>query len=263
MIQFIDKVLENLVPYVPLMQSMLWPFVLLSVVLLFRAKLGRILSIIIDRLESGSTIEAGPFKLGEKLTSPSAEDRNKKLISQMKEDGFASEKDETGKGNTRPKPTVVSPDSFIRKQEMARFVQIENAALTRMSEILGIPITREVKPTPRSTMIFDGVALDPKGFRIVEVKVFRNPKHVKSTVRRFLDSVSSFCLSLEEKNRSFVSVILAVVIAKDYEGDETAVVRILMTAIEGYAFPIRVEQFSETDLLKEENAQQEGAGDSQ
>lgn len=262
MIHFIDKVLENLAPYVPLAQSLLWPLVVLSFVLLFRESFERLLSVIIDRLESGSSIEAGPFKLGKKLASPSAEDRNNKLVSQIKEAGAASEKDETEKGSTRTKPTVVNPDSFIRKQEMERFIKIENAALTRISEILGIPITREVKPTSRSTTIFDGVALDPKGFRIVEVKMLRNSKHIEATVRRFLDSVSSFCLSLEEKSRLFVSVVLAVVIAKDYEGDEAAVGCILSTVIKGYAFPTRVEQFRESDLLMDENAQHEAVGSS-
>ncbi len=173
-VHFIDKVLENLVPYIPLMQSILWPLVVLIFVLLFREKFGRILAVILDRLESGSSMEAGPFKLGEKLTSPSAEARSEKLASEIMNAGAPSAKhDDNEKDSTRPKATVVSPDSFLRKQEVARFYQIENAALSRVSEILGIPITREVKPTPQSPMIFDGVALDPKGFRIIEVKIFR------------------------------------------------------------------------------------------
>lgn len=263
-LHFIDKVLENLVPYIPLMQSILWPIVVLTFVFLSREKFKRILAVILDRLESGSSMEAGPFKLGEKLTSPSAEERSKKHASEITDAGAApSAKQEQDKGSRRPRPTVVSPDSFLRKQEMARFVQIENAALSRISEILGIPITREVKPTPRSTMIFDGVALDPKGFRIVEVKICRSANQIKLAVQRFLDSVSSFCLSLEEKNRAFVSVIFAVVIAKDYEGDPSSIARILAVAVEGYTFPIRVEQFRESDLLKDEDAQPEGPGDSQ
>jgi len=253
LIYFIDKVLENLVPYIPLMQSLIWPIAVLAFLLLFRDKFKRILAIIVERLESGSSVEAGPFKLGEKLASPSPEERDKKraldLADAVTESPAEPEPDSiTG----RSKPTVVSPDSFLKKRELTRFSQIENAALSKVSDTIGIPITREVKPTSRSTMLFDGVALDSNGFRIVEVKIFRDAKQVKTTVRRFLDSVSSFCLTLEEKNRSFVSVILVVVIANDFQGDPSSVSRALASSIEGYTFPIRVEQFKEGDLIGHE-----------
>lgn len=258
-VHFIDKALENLVPYIPLMQSLLWPLILLIFLFLFRNKLGRILAIIIDRLESGSSVEAGPLKLGAKLTTPSREERERKDQVDLADAGpLTSSPDSRSSNQTlRPRPTIVNPDSYMMRQDLARFHQIENAALSRISASLGIPITREVKPSPSSSILFDGVALDPKGFRIVEVKIYFDVKQVKMTIKRFLDSVSSFCLSLEEKNRSFVSVILVVVIRDDFRGDPGNVARALSSAIEGYTFPIRVEQFQEKDLQGDQHTQPE------
>lgn len=256
-VHFIDKVLENLVPYIPLMQSLLWPLVVITFLLLFRKKLRRILAIIVERLDSGSSVEAGPFKLGKKLTSPTREEREKKDAQDLSDAGGPPPPPTDGGPSTqpqRPRPIVVSPESYIRREEFARFHQIENAALSCVSDSLGIPITREVKPARRSNLLFDGVALDPSGFRIVEVKIYRSVKNVKTTLQRFLDSVSSFCLSLEERNRSFVSVILAVVVADDFQGDPASIARVISNAIEEYTFPIRVEQFREKDLLEGQNA---------
>ncbi len=255
-ISFVDKVFENLIPYIPLMQVIVWPLTLLVLLILFREQLKRIIGILVDRLESGSAVEAGPFKLGAKLASPSTEEREKKLEANLSSAIAESEqKAEKTLEFQRPKQTVLNPDSYLQKQQMARFHRIEDAALSRISEKIGIPITREVKPSRQSKFIFDGVALDAKGFRVIEVKTLRNSKNVNTTVRRFLDSISSFYLSIEEKNRLFISVILVIVISIDFEGDSSIVNRSIAAALSDYSFPIQVEQFTEKELIGNKNAQ--------
>ena len=256
LINFVDKVFEKLIPYIPLMQAIVWPLTLLALLVLCRKQLKWILGILIDRLESGSAFEAGPFKLGAKLASPSPEEREKKLEADLSPAiGISLQETEKHIELKRPNQTVVSPDTYLRKQEMARFYRIEDAALSRISEKIGIPITREVKPNRRSSLVFDGVALDPKGFRIVEVKILRNLRNVNPTVRRFLDSISSFYLTIEESNRNFVSVILVAVIGRDFQGDSSSISRNIAAALGDYSFPIQVEQFTERELIDDDDVQ--------
>lgn len=255
-IHFVDKVLDHLTPYIPLMQSIVWPLVVMILLVVFRGESKKIIKIIIDRLESGSAVEAGPFKLGEKLAAPTPEEvEEKRKIDSSETEGQLDEP-KTEEKFQPSKGTVVRPGTgYLSKKELSRFYRIENAALSRLSMKLGIPITREVKPNSDSRIVFDGVALDTKAFRIIEVKIIKNIRVVKTNVRHFLDAISSFCLTLEDNNRDFVRVVLVIVIARDFEGDSSSIGRLVASTAADYTFPVLLEQFTENELLGEEDAQ--------
>jgi hypothetical protein len=67
MIHFIDKVLENLRPYVPLFQSCVWPTFLGLVLWCFRRPIASCVETVQKRIEAGSSLKAGPIEIGEDL----------------------------------------------------------------------------------------------------------------------------------------------------------------------------------------------------
>ncbi len=67
MIHFIDKVLENLGPYVPLFQTVVWPVFLGVLLWCFRRQFGLCVEAIQKRIETGSSLKAGPVEIGEDL----------------------------------------------------------------------------------------------------------------------------------------------------------------------------------------------------
>ncbi|MBI4855127.1 MAG: hypothetical protein HY818_00050 [Acetobacterium woodii] len=67
MIQLIVKSLEKMQPYVPLLQTLVWPTFISILLLIFRKHAGGIVEAIRHRIEKGSSVKAGPFEIGEDL----------------------------------------------------------------------------------------------------------------------------------------------------------------------------------------------------
>ena len=59
--------LSELAPYVPLFQTLLWVALIIAGLALFSRQLRNIFSAIQRRIETGSSLEAGPLKLGEDI----------------------------------------------------------------------------------------------------------------------------------------------------------------------------------------------------
>ena len=67
MIHFIDKTLENLRPYVPLFQTLIWPTLIACALWCFRKPVTAVFETIRKRIEKGSSLKAGPVEIGEDL----------------------------------------------------------------------------------------------------------------------------------------------------------------------------------------------------
>ena len=78
------KSANALAPYIPLQQTLAWIFLIAVIVFLFRKQIAALIQAINSRIEAGSGVEAGPFKLSPELmkmdnvaekqaTSPKAE----------------------------------------------------------------------------------------------------------------------------------------------------------------------------------------------
>ena len=78
MIQFIDKVLENLQAYIPLMQTLVWPAVVLIAIYVFRSHVRACIDAIRKRIEEGGGLKAGPLELPP-MTPATPQEQAKKL----------------------------------------------------------------------------------------------------------------------------------------------------------------------------------------
>ena len=62
-----EEFLKNLRPYIPLLQTLVWPVFLGVLVWCFRHKLEACVEAIRKRIETGSSLKAGPVEIGEDL----------------------------------------------------------------------------------------------------------------------------------------------------------------------------------------------------
>ncbi len=67
MLDIIVKILEKLQPYIPLLQSLVWPIFIVFMLLVFRKQTSAIVKAIQQRIERGSSVKAGPFEIGKDL----------------------------------------------------------------------------------------------------------------------------------------------------------------------------------------------------
>ncbi len=67
MVLCIDKVFANLMPYIPLFQTLVWPVFLAVLVWCFRRQFVSCVEAIRKRIETGSSLKAGPIEIGEDL----------------------------------------------------------------------------------------------------------------------------------------------------------------------------------------------------
>jgi len=244
--------MDALTSFVPLMQTIVWPLAILTLMVLFRRHVRRAFDVLIERLESGSPFEAGPVKLGAGLSPSTQEERNRKLEREMAP--FAHRTGVAATERRRPdsvRATVVSPSLHFSRLEMARFRRIEDAALTRLSAQIGTPITREVKPSRHSPLVFDGVALSPESYRIVEVRIVRSVHHATDAVRHSLDSVTAFLISLDAKTRRFVSVTVVLVVSRDFTGESALLLGATAAIVGDYPVPVQIECYAESELFDE------------
>mgnify|MGYP001567652515 FL=1 len=208
MIHFIDKVLENLRAYIPLMQSLVWPVVVLIATRVFRSQVRACIDTIRQRIESGGGIKAGPFELPS-MTPATHQEQAKKLEDEAAEEAT----DHTTTDLSAPKQTSIFS---AQRDFIASYVLAEDLAMKKLSAELNLKIIRQVKAERGVRYIFDGVALEDNKFIVVEVKMLRRVLHAKIIARQSLDRLNTYYASVEEDAQRKFSLILAVVID---EGD--------------------------------------------
>jgi hypothetical protein len=240
------RVAETLTPYVPLMQTVAWFLFIATLLRWYRKPIDRVLEVLLSRLEGGSEFKMAGFEVGPPFvpqTLAERDRRNESAVLEFQED-VANDAVRRDGALATTKTRVIGPRDAIAQ----RFRLIEDAALSRTAFELGLPITRDVKPFRRSNLLFDGVAADAAAYRIVEVRVAASSQAITSA-RRFLDSVASFVDGLGKEQRDLVSVVLAVVIAKEFQGDPSGVTKAIEQIALEYKFPVQVMQFSEERLI--------------
>ncbi len=65
-----DSILKAVAPYVPLIQTMVWVFLLVFAFIVFRRQISILAQTVNERIKSGSPVKAGPFELGASLRQP-------------------------------------------------------------------------------------------------------------------------------------------------------------------------------------------------
>jgi len=69
MMNLMARILEKLQPYIPLLQTLVWPIFIAMLLIVFHKQAGGIVEAIRTRIERGSSFKAGPFEIGEALKS--------------------------------------------------------------------------------------------------------------------------------------------------------------------------------------------------
>ncbi|MCJ7483978.1 MAG: hypothetical protein MUO31_13550 [Thermodesulfovibrionales bacterium] len=229
MIHFIDKVLENLRAYIPLMQSLIWPIVVLIVIWVFRSHMRACISVIHKRIEAGGGLKIGPFELPPMAPATPQEQANNL------EDKAAEEvTDHTTTDSSAPKQTSILN---VQRDFKASYVLAEDLVMRKLSAELNLKIIRQVKPEHGVKYIFDGVALEEGRFIAVEVKMLRKVIHAKMIARKSLDRLSMYYTSLAEDVKHKFSLILAIVIDEGAPEDTMSQLAFIRDT---YRFPVHI-----------------------
>ncbi len=240
MIHFIDKVLENLQAYIPLMQTLVWPIVVIIVVIVFRTHVRACIDAIRKRIEAGGGMKAGPFELPP-LAPATAQEQTKKL-----EEEAAEESKEELTSSSAPKRN--SGVLIDQRDFMSSYMMAEDLVMKKLSAELNLKIVRQVKAERGVRYIFDGVVIDSGRFTAIEVKMVRKAILSKMLTRQTLDRLNTYYTSLGEDSKRGFSLILAIVID---EGSPDEALRQLSFVRETYQFPVHIQCYRMADLKAE------------
>lgn len=193
----------------PLLQTLLWVGLVAGIIIRFHKPIHGLLSALQRRIEAGSTIEAGPFKLGAdvKPTPPARQrERSEIELAQIVNEQLT----EPAAPGTPGLPAPAEPTKL-----RSRFFQAEELALRAIQTEFNAPINRQVSIGPG--LEADGAFVHNDELHLVEVKFIVRPKNARSTIERAL---SHYQRGFGATRRKTVVIILALVF--EYESDVTS-----------------------------------------
>lgn len=192
----------------PLLQTILWVGLIAGIVIRFHKPIHGVLTALQRRIEAGSTIEAGPFKLGSEVKpTPPAQQRERS------ENEFAQIVNEQLVEPAVPgAPTLPAPAEPTKLR--SRFFQAEELALRALQTEFNAPINRQISIGPG--LEADGAFIQNGELHLVEVKFIVRPKNAKSTIERTL---SHYERRFGATRRRTVVIVLALVF--EFESDVT------------------------------------------
>jgi len=240
MLHFIAKVLEHLQPYIPLMQSLVWPIVIIVAVVFFRSHVRFCIDAIRKRIEQGGGIKAGPFEL-----PPMAPTTPQEQVKKLQDE--ASEED-AGQTTSQETPPTLPSGLKTQRDFMASYVLAEDLVMKKLSAELNLKIVRQVKAELGVRYVFDGVAVDENKFIAIEVKMLRRALNAKMIARQTLDRLNTFYTSLPEDEKIKFGLILGIVIE---EGNPEDVLKQMSFVRETYKYPVHILCYRFTALQEE------------
>lgn len=230
MIHFTARVLEHLHAYIPLMQSLVWPIVVLIAIFVFRSHLRACIDAIRKRIEAGGGLKAGLIELLP-MVNATPNEQAKKLESEISEE-ISSPVAAEGSAPTQ----ALSPEAH--RDIMASYVLAEDLVMKKLSAELNLKIDRQVKAELGSIKyIFDGVVIEDQKFVAIEVKMLRRTIQAKTMARQTLDRLNTYYTLLAEGAKRQFSLVLAIVI---HDGNAEDVMLQLTFIRETYQFPVHI-----------------------
>lgn len=148
--------LAALAPFVPFAQTLLWVLLILVLIVWFRKSVRSLLSAIQQRIESGSSVKAGPFELSE-LVRPQTPAQQKQRASEE----IAEIAQQVAAAPGAPPPPTKSAESV--------YFQAEDLALRALQAEYGVPIQRSVVVGPSREV--DGLFAVERQVYVAEVKL--------------------------------------------------------------------------------------------
>ena len=193
----------------PLLQTLLWVGLVAGIVIRFHKPIHGLLSALQRRIEAGSPLEAGPFKLGADVrpTPPAQQrERSETELAQIVSEQLAE-------------PLVpgapVLPATAEPKKLRSRFFQAEELALRAIQTEFNAPINRQV--SIGKGLEADGAFVHNNELHLVEVKFIVRPKNARSTIERTL---SHYQRGFGPSRKRATVIVLALVF--EYESDVTS-----------------------------------------
>ena len=238
MIHFIDKTLENLVPYVPLFQALIWPLFIALLIFLFRHQFDELWIHLLARIKSGSPIKAGPIELGG-MVPATAEEMEQKLDEEVSEIQ-----------PIKPSPPQTRGESRLNERDIRKTYQLaEQLVLDRLEKELGKKLHRNARSVLGPGFIFDGFYQNELRGIAIEVKYagVRGPS--TSSFRSILDRANSFRTYITEKNADF-SLLFAVVTDNAFQGSKDSMLLQFKEISSKYSFPTDIRFYELEELEK-------------
>jgi hypothetical protein len=187
----------------PLVQTVLWVTLIGVALWRFHRPIYGLLEALQRRVEAGSNIEAGPFKLTDQLKPQDPITQRQKVASEMAETLEVASASDVG----------ASLDEAGRRATVqAKYFQAEDLVLRAIQAEYGATISRQV--TAGSDMGFDGAFVTNGRLNIVEVKFLRGPSGNVSRLRPSVERLVNAVVSYGWKN---AQIILAVVFEREEE----------------------------------------------
>lgn len=193
----------------PLIQTALWVALVAGIVIRFHRPIHALLVALQQRIEAGSAIEAGPFKLGADLRpTPAVQQRQRSeaelaqiVTEQLELPGTSA--DQTAGASAEP-PKLRS-----------RFFLAEELALRAVQTEFNAPINRQVSIAPGVET--DGAFIHKDELHVVEVKYIVRPKNAESTIRNTLAHYERAFGDTRKR-----SIILVLALVYEHEADIAA-----------------------------------------
>lgn len=193
----------------PLLQTVLWVGLVAGIVIRFHRPIHGLLAALQRRIEAGSPLEAGPFKLGADVKpTPPAQQRERseaELAQIVREQLTEPQIDPAGE----PPPPQTEPAKL-----RSRFFQAEELALRAVQTEFNAPINRQI--SIGQNLEADGAFIHNDELHLVEVKFIVRPKNARSTIERTL---LHYQRSFGAARRRNVVIVLALVY--EFETDVT------------------------------------------
>ena len=235
----------------PLVQTILWVALIGAIVWRFHSPIHGILVALQRRIETGSSIKAGPFELIDQLKPQEPEKQKLKLeLEQAEVDAISYGLEAIA--DSAPSKTE-NTRRLERNNRLALAFQAEDLALRALQSEYGSPIRRQV--TGGADSGFDGAFSSGDRTNIVEVKFIAKNNLFKRTkeLRMSLERISNAIQTYQWPNPH---LILAVVFESEEEASRSDAG--LLEAVQGSSIPVTIRPFYIGELQRRFGL---GAGD--
>lgn len=224
----------------PLLQTVLWVSLVAGIVWRFNRPLHALLVSLQKRVESASTIKAGPFEISQQLRPQDPTSQREKVEVEIRE---LQQTAPNSSPDTRPKST---------KSLQNRYFQAEDLALRAIQAEYGVSISRQV--TAGSDRGFDGAFVLGGRLHVVEVK-YSFHKITPQVVRISIERLISY---FEKYGWGNVQIILALVYEDPSDINLEEDIGVQLSSI--YSTPIEIRKYLLADLEQEFGVSDKEAG---
>ncbi|HVY22193.1 MAG TPA: hypothetical protein VG962_02445 [Steroidobacteraceae bacterium] len=219
----------------PLIQTVLWVGLIAWIVWRFFSPIYGLLTALQKRIETGSTVKAGPFELVDQLRPQAPEQQKQKIEQELLEE-------QPNLATELPIERIESSMSLKRGARQARLFQTEDLALRAIQAEYGQPISRQL--TGGADLGFDGVFIFAGRLNIVEVKYLRD----KSSIPKLRESLERIVRTILGYNWQNAQLIVAVVFEREEDVPKSDV--LLLNSLKGLDIPITIRPFSLPELQR-------------